>query len=585
MVIKEVSNMEEKRVVIYARKSKYNERSVSCENQISKCEETINYLNKNPHKKIKYTILNPPQVDDGYSGKDMNRKAMIRLQKMVENSEVDLIIVYKLDRLSRNLSDTFQFVDKLSKYHVDLMSVSESNIDTRTGEGKAFFSIIMVFAQMERDIASERSKDNNMQLAKRGFFMGSYYRYGHNAEKKPILERNNEEKKSDGKHAKVMTVLSINEEEAKNVKKAFSLYLEGNNSYKRIADLFNDLGIKKKEEWKQPGKNEKWTESNIANMIKEECYCANTVEAYQWFRSKGYEFLVGIDQFTGGKSLQKWDNKITILNVPPIISATTFIQAQKMRASKMTTKNHRKAYESDVLLSGGILKCAHCGKPLTYERTTKKNGKTYGYYYCYNRDCEKAFKMANIRMNVLGKNVLNRLKSFFRDKDLTTSVLEKEYKAKKSQMDSNDTKTKELQKTIKNAKHQYKNLSDAIKNIRDKDDIAAELIESYQEEQRECLLAKKRAEQELQNLDFTCVQQEEKLFTMKELLDFVDSDAELLDKMSDENRKLVVHFLVKDIIVEDEEQFKMNVYFYDDLPKPTINNDATANGVKWKIAE
>ena len=124
--------------------------------------------------------------------------------------------------------------------------------------------------------------------------MGSYLKYGHTAIKEEIGQI------EDGR-AKTKTLLTWNKEEAEVVKDTFAMYLESNNSFARIAKMLNDDGIPKKQEWKQPKKNDKWIESNIANMIKDINYCENTIEAYNYFKKQGFEFLVDIEKFSGGK--------------------------------------------------------------------------------------------------------------------------------------------------------------------------------------------------------------------------------------------------------------------------------------------
>ena len=158
--------MKEKRVVIYSRKSKIKENSESCDNQISMCKDTINYKNADPRSEVTYTVVKEFK-DNGFSGKSLDRPDMQKLINMIEKNQVDVIFVYKLDRLSRSIKDIFDFVEFIQKYNVDIVSVKEKEIDTTDATRKAFFAINMVFAQLERDLASERSKDSNVELAGR----------------------------------------------------------------------------------------------------------------------------------------------------------------------------------------------------------------------------------------------------------------------------------------------------------------------------------------------------------------------------------------------------------------------------------
>lgn len=572
--------MKEKRVVIYARKSKFKETSDSCANQINMCKNKVEYMNNDPSNegRIKYTITKE-FTDEGFSGKSFDRPDMQKLMSMIEKNEVDVIFVYKLDRLSRSVRDIFNFIHFIQEHNVDIVSVKEREIDTTTATGKAFFAINMVFAQLERDLASERSKDNNVELARKGQFMGSYVKYGHTAVKEEIAF-------GEGRN-KTKTRLELNNEEAEVVKNVFSMYLEGNNSFMRISDYLNNNGIAKKAEWNQPGKNEKWFESNIRNMLSEINYCENTVEAYNYLKKQGYQFLVDIEKFSGGKSLQRYDKKITILNVKPIISASTYINAQKMRDSKRTTRNHTLPYQSDILLGSGILVCSECGKHLgnsVTKRKVKDGTKEYGYYHCYNKECSQYMKMSHIKMTDLDNNVLNRLKKFYNNKELIQKVLEADYK-KRTQVSEEEERMNKIIKEIESQTKIVDRMTKAIMNIVDGEDVD-DLIASYQGKQIEANKKIKELRAELETLDLEHKEEEEYIYNVRELLDRVEDFGEVLDKATEKDRKDIVHFLVKDIVVRSDKDFDVNLYFFEDLPNPEqlkcLGNECTAQGVRWK---
>jgi DNA invertase Pin-like site-specific DNA recombinase len=572
--------MEEKRVIIYARKSKFKETSESCANQINMCKNKISYMNLDPSNegRTTYTVVKEFS-DEGFSGKSFDRPDMQKLIQMIEKNEVDVIFVYKLDRLSRSVKDIFNFIDFLQQHNVDIVSVKEREIDTTSATGKAFFAINMVFAQLERDLASERSKDNNLELAKTGQFMGSYVKYGHTAIKEQIpgLEEG---------RGKTKTRLEWNNTEAEVVKNVYAMYLEGNNSYMRISNFLNENGIAKKSEWNQPQKNDKWIETNIRNMLRDINYCANTVEAYNYFKKQGYEFLIDIEKFNGEKSLQLYDGKITILNVSPIVSAKDFIKAQKMKDSKRTTRNHVLPYESNILLGSGILICNECKKHLgnsVTKRKSKNGEKEYGYYHCYNKDCRQYMKMKHIKMDALDKNVLDRLKKFYNNKELIKKVLEADYN-KRNQVSEAEEKIQKLIKKLENLDKLIENMNTAIANLSENDDEDVQvLITNYQSQQINAIKKKKEIKAELESLNVEHEQEEERVYDIQELLERVEDFAEVLDNATEENKKKIVHFLVKNIVVRSDTDFDVNLYFYEDLPDfKCSGNEDTPQGVRWK---
>jgi len=96
--------------------------------------------------------------DGGQSGKDLDRPGIQRLLEIVENNEIDAVIVYKLDRLSRNTVDTLNMIQLLEKKEIAFHSIQEK-VDTKSATGKFFLTITSAIAQMERDMIAERTRE------------------------------------------------------------------------------------------------------------------------------------------------------------------------------------------------------------------------------------------------------------------------------------------------------------------------------------------------------------------------------------------------------------------------------------------
>jgi site-specific DNA recombinase len=94
-------------------------------------------------------------TDAGFSAGSMKRPALTNLLKDIDEKKIDVLLVYKIDRFSRNLKDLISLLDDLKKKEVNFTSVTEQ-IDTTTAMGEAFFQIIGVFAQLERGMVKER---------------------------------------------------------------------------------------------------------------------------------------------------------------------------------------------------------------------------------------------------------------------------------------------------------------------------------------------------------------------------------------------------------------------------------------------
>ena len=143
---------------IYARQSVDKADSLSIQGQIDLCrretgEEVSIYQDK------------------GFSGKNTNRPDFQRMMEDVEKGVIQKIVVYRLDRLSRSITDFGKLWDTLKKHGVEFVSINET-FDTSTPMGRAMLNIIMVFAQLERETTAERVRDNYYQRVKLGSWPG-----------------------------------------------------------------------------------------------------------------------------------------------------------------------------------------------------------------------------------------------------------------------------------------------------------------------------------------------------------------------------------------------------------------------------
>lgn len=154
-------------------------------------ELLVNFAKSKEYSSYKFYI------DGGYSGKDLNRPAIQELMKDVENHEIDTVIVFKLDRISRSQRDTLYLIEEVfNKYNVGFISVRE-NFDTTSPFGKAMIGILSVFAQLERETILERTRLGLRKRAEAGLWRGGGkipFPYDYD-EKKGILVPNPEKVK------------------------------------------------------------------------------------------------------------------------------------------------------------------------------------------------------------------------------------------------------------------------------------------------------------------------------------------------------------------------------------------------------
>ena len=132
-----------------------------------------------------WRLMDKKYDDGGYSGGTMNRPALTELIEDIKAGKIDVVVVYKIDRLSRSLCD-FTDLSKLFEQHdVSFVSVTQQ-IDTSNAAGRMMLNILMSFAQFEREMTADRIRDKIYASKKRGMWTGGPTPYGYVLEDKQL---------------------------------------------------------------------------------------------------------------------------------------------------------------------------------------------------------------------------------------------------------------------------------------------------------------------------------------------------------------------------------------------------------------
>jgi site-specific DNA recombinase len=151
-----------------------------------------------------WTCVADPYDDGGYTGGNMDRPALRRLMADIEAAKVDCVVVYKVDRLSRSLLDFARMMETFERHHVSFVSVTQA-FNTATSMGRLVLNVLLSFAQFEREMISERTRDKIAAARRKGKWSGGMPLLGYDV---------------------VNTKLVVNEIEADKVRQIFALYLE-----------------------------------------------------------------------------------------------------------------------------------------------------------------------------------------------------------------------------------------------------------------------------------------------------------------------------------------------------------------------
>jgi site-specific DNA recombinase len=322
-----------------------------------------------------WEILPEKYDDGGFSGGNMERPALKRLLADVKAGKVDIIVVYKLDRLSRSLLDFMKLAEMLEQYNVSFVSVTQ-DINTSTSAGRMMLNILMTFAQYEREILAERIRDKIAGAKRRGKHCGGPPLLGYDV--------NPDTKK-----------LLVNKEDAKIIRLIFQRYIELG-SARDVAKELNRKGLKSKTWKSKKGRLHKggvFTPAMIYRTLANSIYAGMVHHNDKVFPG---EHKAIIDQ-------KLWD---------------------KVKSLMETNRNSRGFVKKEIESPfKGLLKCGYCGGALGITYTQKKD-RRYTYYVCIKNEskAENNCPLARVPTGEIDRVILNQLSSIFRSPTLLANT-------------------------------------------------------------------------------------------------------------------------------------------------------------------
>ena len=397
-----------RKYVIYSRKSKFTGKGESVENQIEICKA---YIKSKFDINIKDEDIIIKQ-DEGFSGKDVKRPQFQEMMKLVKDKQVKMIVVYKLDRLSRNVLDFCEMYNELELYDTKFASVSES-FDTTTSMGRAMLMITMTFAQLERETIAERIRDNMMELAKTGRWLGGNTPMGFESEKMEKFNIN-------GKKVSLYKLSPINDE-LEIIKLIYDKYLELKSLTTLETFLLNN-NLKTRRECDFA----RW---GLKKILTNPVYAIADKDMFNYFKDNDMDIFneeidwdgtYGVMSYnktsktkTGSvktKDKEQWINAIGkhqgIIKGKDWVEVQTLLNSNQNKAYRLPVKNNS--------ILAGILRCEHCGNLMRpkLKDTTLPNGDRKFNYICdlKMRSRGKQCNCPNVNGNEADKLVIDGIK-------------------------------------------------------------------------------------------------------------------------------------------------------------------------------
>lgn len=386
----------------YGRKSIFSDKSDSIDNQFRMSREHCE--NRFPGQIDLWTQFS----DEDFTGANTDRPDLKAMLEQIKAGCCDVLVVYQLDRLSRDVRDFANIYALLEEHGVMFISIKE-NIDTTTPIGRAMMYVTVVFAQMERETIAARVTDNMIGLAKKGYWTGGNPPTGFVRQRIVVDGR---------KHVSI----TVDPEKAKYVMWLFDTFLDNGYSLQSMETAFRKQGIRTLS-------GAFFSTTQLHSLLTSPFCVEATPEVYDFFSAKGC-------QMDPDSPREKWDGSVGVMvygrtteknkkhqKQPPekwIVCLGVhkpFMPADKWLAvqSRFSRNKFDRTMKYDVPLLKGILRCS-CGSIMSCSRKKKKEGVS-SWYYCLRRMRKgvEACDRAQIKVELLDEKVMEVMRSIEAD--------------------------------------------------------------------------------------------------------------------------------------------------------------------------
>lgn len=405
-------------VAIYSRKSRFSDTGESIQNQIELCREYAQH-----HFQVNEFFI---YQDHGYSGGNTLRPKYQELLEDLPKGKFQLLICYRLDRISRSILDFSKLVELLERYDIQFVSLRES-FDTSTPMGRAMMYISSVFAQLERETIAQRIRDNMHQLARRGRWLGGRTPFGFESQEMSYPDEQ-------GRIRRICHLVPV-EEELRLVGLLYQRYLEYPN--------LNGLVRWAREHHMVTRSGKAFDSSSLRFILSNPVYVKGDERLYHYFTQKGADMASPLEEFDGdhgpmvynrhqeGKGDRFRRNDISQWIVAMgshrgIIPSEDWIAVQRGLEERGQSPPRRGTGEQGLIT--GLLRCGNCGSGMRIS-VHRRGPKTYYYYRCALKESSKGrgCNMVNLNGRLADQRVLEAIMGTPLDRDVLLEEIQRQY--------------------------------------------------------------------------------------------------------------------------------------------------------------
>ena len=480
-------NDENKRFAVYSRKSRFTGKGESIENQIELCRRYINLNYPNASEKNIFIY-----EDEGFSGGNTDRPQFKKMMDDASEKKFNVLICYRLDRISRNIGDFAKLIDRLGELGISFESIKEK-FDTDSSLGRAMMYIASVFSQLERETIAERIRDNMHELAKTGRWLGGNTPTGYRSVQVQTITVDGKKRSS--------CMLKIEESEMTAVKKIFEKFLESE-SLTAVETYMIQNHIKTR-------KGKDFSRFSIKGILRNPVYMIADSDAWEYLSVLGAEIFAEKSDFDGNcgvmaynKTLQKKGKTNKIRDIKEwiittgrhkgVVSGKEWKQVQEC-LERNSVKAYRKPKNNTALLSG-LLYCGDCGhymRPKIYNSFYKDGEKKFS-YLCEMKEKSRRSEcsVSNPAGNELDAEVIKEISKLEEDKKELYYILNK---AKKTFSDGRESNT-EIEELNEGLNVNNRKIASLVENLTVLEKTVADkyIIKKIEELHAENELLKKR---------------------------------------------------------------------------------------------
>ena len=526
-------------IALYSRKSKFTGKGESIGNQVELGKEyvRVHFGDAAVDKIVVYE-------DEGFSGGNLNRPAFKRMMDAAKKRQFKAIIVYRLDRISRNVSDFSGLIEELARLDISFISIKEQ-FDTSTPMGRAMMYIASVFSQLERETIAERIRDNMHELAKTGRWLGGTTPTGFESEAIKSIT-------VDGKTKKACK-LKLVPEEADIVKTIFDLYVETDSLTLTEAALIKQ-GFKTKN-----GKY--FTRFSVKAILQNPVYMVADQEAYDFFIKNDTDLFSEHDAFDGVHGMMAYNRTdqekgrasislppsewiVSVGKHPGLIPGKVWVQVQES-LERNKSKSFRKPRSNEALLTG-LLFCS-CGERMYPKMSKRKtaDGKVIYTYVCKmkERSQRTVCNSKNANGNTLDMAIIEQVKMLADDKETFVSQLEQSRKFYTGNRMDYEQRISDMRKEKAETEKKINSLVDSLVEMGDSP-AKAHVTKRIEQLNEEYQSLEKRI-QELEGLTTQHALSDVEFDLMRQLLTvFKDG----IDEMTIEQKRAAIRTIVRKVI-------------------------------------